>query len=305
MKYIQYYKENNIGKEEVFQQFISSLRSSIKIWDYFVNWQKVNDNLKGIEIELNILNSLIGKKDFKNEFISLIKKYPNVVKTFPSLLAVREIKLEIMKDYKKGDLSYLTFTFDKKDRISDNEAEKYYTFIEKSGLIDLFYDKKVKNFVDYVLGVEVGLDSNGRKNRGGSLMEEVVEVFIKKAINKNTDLEYMAQATPNKIQEKWNYEVKFEISARSFDFAIYNKKTKKLFLVETNFYNDGGSKLKSVCGEFKSLFNELQKQSIAFIWITDGNGWKKTKRPLEETFNNNDFVFNLALLEQGLLDKVL
>lgn len=198
----------------------------------------------------------------------------------------------------------LNFDFKIQNQITDENAKKYFLFIEKSGLINLFHDKKIKNFVDYVFGVEVGLDSNGRKNRGGTLMEELVEVFLKQSLEKNNDLECIPQATPSRIQQQWNYDVKFDISARSFDFAVFNKKTRKLFLIETNFYNGGGSKLKSVCGEFKSLFNELQTQNIELIWITDGKGWLTAKRPLEETFNNNNYLFNINLIEKGVLDQI-
>lgn len=305
MKYIKFYEEQKISKDNLFNHFIENLRSSIKTWDYFVNWTKVNTNLKHVEVELNIMNSLIGKDNFESEFKSLIKKYPSIIKTLPVLLAVRDNTLEILKDYKKGDLSYLKFDFKEKESLSDEEIERCIVFINKSGLKDLFLNKKIKNFVDYVLGVEVGLDSNGRKNRGGKLMEELVETFVENTVEKNDTLEYIPQATPKKIKEKWNFDLDFEKSARSFDFAIYNKILKKIFLIETNFYNDGGSKLKSVCGEFKTLFNELQKQNIELIWITDGKGWGSTKRPLEETFNNNNYVFNLDLLEKGALIHVL
>lgn len=155
-----------------------------------------------------------------------------------------------------------------------------------------------------MFGVEVGLDSNGRKNRGGTLMEEVVEVFVKKSVFSNKDLEFLPQATPSKINTKWNYSVTFDKSARSFDFAVFNKKTKKLYLIETNFYNGGGSKLKAVCGEFKTLFNELKSQNIELIWVTDGDGWTTAKRPLEETFNNNNYVFNLEQLDKDILNEV-
>ncbi|MFZ3383456.1 MAG: type II restriction endonuclease [Candidatus Methanoperedens sp.] len=305
MKYIQFYQRNKISENEVFDSLISSLKSSVKVWDYFINWDKVNRNIKDINIELNLLNSLIGSSNLEEDFISLIKKYPNTAKVIPFLLAVRETEFEILRDYKNRDLSYLNFDFKSQNQITDEKAREYFLFIEKSGLIELFLDKKIKNFVDYVFGVEVGLDSNGRKNRGGTLMEELVEVFLKQSIEKNNDLECIPQATPSRIQQKWNYTVKFDISARSFDFAVFNKKTRKLFLFETNFYNGGGSKLKSVCGEFKSLFNELQKQNIELIWITDGKGWLTAKRPLEETFNNNNYLFNISLIEKGVLDEIL
>ncbi|MFW6046791.1 MAG: type II restriction endonuclease [Candidatus Woesearchaeota archaeon] len=305
MKYIEFYKKNNISEQDVFNYFINNMRSSIKVWDYFVNWNKVNNNLSKIDVELNILNSLIGKDNFDNAFKELLTKYPSIIKALPILLAVRDNKLEILKDYKKGDLTYLEFDFTEKTNLTEQEITKYLEYMTKSGLKELFLNKKVKNFVDYVLGVEVGLDSNGRKNRGGKLMEEIVEVFVKKTINENPHLEYISQATPTRIKKLWNFNINFEKSARSYDFAIYNKETKKIFLIETNFYNGGGSKLKSVCGEFKSLFNELKKQNIELIWITDGKGWESAKRPLEETFNNNNYVFNLDAIDKNILKEIL
>lgn len=304
MKYLQFYKKQGISEKEVFENFIKTTRTSIKVWGYFVNWQKVNENLEQVKIELNLLNSLIGCNNLENDFINLITKYPNVTKTLPVLLAIRDTKIQIIKDYKKHDLSYLTFDFSEKKQITKDEAKTYFYYLLESGLIELFQDRKIKNFVDYVFGVEVGLDSNGRKNRGGTLMEEIVEVFVKNSVSSNKDLEYLPQATPSKINEKWNYTVKFDKSARSFDFAVFNKKTNKLFLIEANFYNGGGSKLKAVCGEFKALFNELKSQNIELIWVTDGEGWITTKRPLEETFNNNNYVFNLAQLDKDILNEV-
>jgi DpnII restriction endonuclease. len=304
MKYIQFYNNTGIDKDCVFHEFIKNLKSSIKVWDYFVNWDKVNANVDNIKIELNILNSLIGSTNIEKDFVSLAVKYPEIIKTLPVLLAVRESNLEIIRDYHKGDLDYFIFDFNPKRSISEDDAKRYFAFISKSGLIDLFHDKKIKNFVDYVFGVEVGLDSNGRKNRGGTLMEQIVEVLVHNSVSKSSNLEFMPQATPSRIKSQWGYNVEFEKSARSYDFAVFNKATKKLFLLETNFYNGGGSKLKSVCGEFKILHNELINQGIEMIWVTDGKGWLTTQRPLEETFNNNDYVLNLYLLKKGILDEI-
>lgn len=170
-------------------------------------------------------------------------------------------------------------------------------------MINLFKKDGIKNLVDYVIGVEVGLDSNGRKNRGGALMEKIVESYIKKLCVEN-GFKYLSQARSTEIKTKWGIEVKVDKSERSFDFAVYNSKNKKIKLIEINFYNGGGSKLKAVCGEFKDLYRELKKQDIDFIWITDGLGWNTTKRPLEETYNNNDYVFNLSMLEEGILSKL-
>ncbi len=283
-----------------FTKFIDTLKNSIKTWEYFVNWEKVFENKAKYEITLNKLNYLLGKDDLENEFNILFKDNPEVFKALPALLAVRESKLEIF-DIDANDVEF--FDFGSEVEYSEGNAKKYFSFIEKTGLGKLFKDDGVKNLVDYVFGVEVGLDSNGRKNRGGKIMENIVEVFVKKFCEEN-QLEYLPQANSQKIMDKFDKLVKFDKSDRSFDFAIFNPKTRNLKLIETNFYNGGGSKLKAVCGEFKSLYNELKKQDIDFIWITDGQGWKTTKRPLEETYNHNEYVFNLNMLEKNILNDL-
>jgi len=279
-----------------FEQLVSTFKSSIKTWDYFVNWKKVFGNKSELEITLNKLNYLLGKENLKSEFNKLFASNPDIVKAFPVLLAVRENKLEI---FDKQERTTELFDFSN----TNSNPEKYFEFLEKSGLANLFNKDGVKNLVDYVMGVEVGLDSNGRKNRGGTLMEEIVEQFIKDFCNKY-GLEYLAQARSTAIHAKWGVAVKVDKSERSFDFAVYNPKNNKVKLFETNFYNGGGSKLKAVCGEFKSLFDELKAQEIDFIWVTDGLGWHTTKRPLEETYNHNEYVFNLQMLEDGALEKL-
>lgn len=279
-----------------FNTLINGFKSSIKTWDYFVNWKKVYSNKAELEISLNKLNYLLGKDNLKAEFSTLYSSNPDIVKALPILLAVREKNLEIFDKVSKKS-EFFNFL---KDEVN---ADKYYRFIENSGLDSLFKKDGVKNLVDYVLGVEVGLDSNGRKNRGGSLMEEIVESYVSAFCKKN-GFEYLSQARATAIRNKWGININVDKSERSFDFAIYNPANKNIKLFETNFYNGGGSKLKAVCGEFRSLNNELKRQNIDFIWITDGLGWHTTKRPLEETFNNNDYIFNLKMLEENILDML-
>jgi hypothetical protein len=282
--------------EKNFNNLINTFKSSIKTWDYFVNWKKVFSNASELEIILNKLNYLLGKDNLKEEFKKLYKSNPDIIKAIPVLLAVRENKLEIFDKVTKNS-EFFDFS------INDKTPDEYYEFLEKSGLARLFQKDGIKNLVDYVMGVEVGLDSNGRKNRGGTLMEEIVGTIIGDFCKKNS-FEYLAQARSTAIKSKWNLDVKVDKSERSFDFAVYNPKNKKIKLFETNFYNGGGSKLKAVCGEFKSLHTELKEQDIDFIWVTDGLGWFTTQRPLEETYNHNDYVFNLNMLETGILDNL-
>ena len=283
-----------------FNEFTNSFKSSIKTWDYFVNWEKVSLGKERGEIALNKLNYLLGKVDFDKKFIELITSEPDTLKVLPILIAVREGDIEIYDERKRNTK---WFYFNDKNSISEREANACLEFAKNTGIKKLFREDGIKNLVDYVWGVEVGLDSNGRKNRGGALMERIVHNFVKEFAEECGCL-YLHQATASKIKKEWGIKVKVNKSERSFDFAIFNPKSKSLKLVETNFYNSGGSKLKSVCGEFKSLRDELKRQKIDLLWITDGKGWDSAMNPLEETYNHNEFVFNLHMLEQGVLAQL-
>ena len=279
-----------------YNHLISTFKISIKTWDYFVNWNKVFSNGAELEILLNKLNYLLGKDDLRQEFYKLYAHNPDIIKALPVLLAVRESSIEVFDKINK-DSDFYDFTG------KYQAAEKYYDFIEKSGLTKLFKRDGIKNLVDYVIGVEVGLDSNGRKNRGGKLMEEIVGAFIVDFCNQN-GLDFLPQARASVIKTKWGHQIKVDKTERSFDFAVYNPKINKIKLFETNFYNGGGSKLKAVCGEFRSLYDELKQQDIELVWITDGIGWITAKRPLEEAYNHIENVFNLSMLESGALNDI-
>lgn len=289
----------NKTDDELFEEITSSFKHKITQWDYFVNWEKVLQNIKPIEKELNLLNYLIGKQDLYNETVDLLLKYPETIKAIPLLLAIREKSLEVLIDTRK--FIYRNFDFSKKN-YNEDEIKTFADFILKSGLGELLQDKKVKNLVDYATGVEVGLDSNGRKNRGGTLMESIVEEFVRDA-SLDLNMEYMPQATAVKIKEKWNIDVKVDKSSRIIDFAI--NKSGKLYFIECNFYGGGGSKLKSTATEYIRMNEYWNKQGIEFIWITDGAGWKSTVKPLREYFDKADYLLNLEMLRKGILKMIL
>ncbi len=305
MKNLPFYKNtlNCDTGDQVFDFLISNLKPSNTIWSYFVNWEKVFTNTKQIELALNNLNYLIGKDNFDDEFKFLLKENPNIVKVIPALV-VRDgkntKKFNILVDYQNKKLIYEDYDFSKKD-ISDDDIEKYLRFVKETGLKVLITDKKIKNLVDYMIGVEAGLDSNGRKNRGGHAMENIVEVFIKDVCEKN-DFRYLKEANADKIKSEFGYDVPVDKSSRRYDFVIDSGK--ELFIIETNFYGGGGSKLKSTAGEYRNLSDTLNGK-YKFFWITDGNGWKTTAKPLRETFDHNDYLFSLTMLEKGILEFLL
>ena len=283
----------------MFEYFVSTLLEKITQWDYFVNWKKVLSNVAPIEDELNLLNSLIGKQDIEKEAERLFSKYPSVVKALPSLLAVRDNSVKVLVD--ANNFVYQNFDFDKQS-VSKEEAVTFVEFIKFSGISELIENKRIKNFVDYVIGVEVGLDSNGRKNRGGSLMEKIVETFVADACNK-ISASYIPQAKAKKILNDWGIKIQVDKSSRIIDFAV-NKKG-RLYFIETNFYGGGGSKLKATASEYTKMSSYYKSQGIEFIWITDGQGWHTTLNPLREYFDSSEYLLNLEMLKNGVLHKIL
>ncbi|MBU4375595.1 type II restriction endonuclease [Patescibacteria group bacterium] len=306
MKFLNFYKEK-LGcknENEVFEYLVSNLQKSISDWDFFVDWDKVKDNVAKIETELNILNALLGKSDLDKKFIEIIKEYPKTKKVLPILIAIRNKKLKEMPILNVDDVlnfEIKDYVFDIKTDTTPKIEKELLRFFEESGLKKIFEDRSIKNLVDYCLGVEVGMDTNARKNRGGHNMEDIVGIYIKN-ICKESNCKYLKEANAEKIKKELGYNVPVDKSSRRYDFVVDNGK--ELFIFETNFYGGGGSKLKSTAGEYRNLYG-LLKGKYKFIWITDGLGWESTSKPLRETFNHNDYVFNLAMLEKGILEFLL
>ena len=280
-----------------FMTWLLGFRDSIADYNYYIDFEKVYRNVEGIKVELNILNSLIGSKNIEADFETLLEKYPEILKCIPLLLAVRANEIYAID----GDGEF-TYEF-KEPNLS---AEQYKVFMRKTGLFDLMANHIVNNLVDYATGVETGLDSNGRKNRGGHLMENLVESFIKKSgfIKNET---YFKEMYIHQITEKWN----IDLSAISnqgkmekrFDFVI--RTDKMIYGIETNFYGSGGSKLNETARSYKTLALETDTiDGFTFVWFTDGKGWTKAKNNLEETFDVMEHIYNIKDLENGIINEV-
>ncbi|WP_198305444.1 type II restriction endonuclease [Arcobacter vandammei] len=288
-----------------FGTLVNTLQNSIFTWNYFTDFEKVKINVKKIEKELNLLNYLLGKENIEEEFLSLLEEYPKVRKILPILVAIRSDKLSttpIITDMETLIPQNKHYIFN--DELNENIKKELLIFFNESGLKDFFENKSVKNLVDYCIGVEVGFDTNARKNRTGDLMENLVEKYLNTFCNKNKNFSFISQATQKRIKEFFNYDIEIDKNSRRFDFALYDKNINKLYLIEVNYYSGGGSKLKATAGEYVSLHNFLKAQNITFIWITDGLGWNKAKSSLEETFNHNDYVINLEMLKNGILNEI-
>ena len=286
-----------------FNTWLAGFRDSIADYGYYIDFEKVHRNVDGIKVELNILNSLIGSKNIKEDFKALIKKYPEVLKCIPLLLAVRTNEI-YCQDENGGHL--YQFQFGKYPPNSYAHYEHYTYFMEHTGLFDLLENHIINNLVDYATGVETGLDSNGRKNRGGHLMEDLVESFIKKAdFVKNVS--YFKEMYIQQITDKWG----IDLSAISnqgkmekrFDFVV--KTPTMIYGIETNFYGSGGSKLNETARSYKTLATEADTiDGFTFVWFTDGKGWTSARHNLEETFDVMDNIYSIKDLEDGIITEV-
>ena len=280
-----------------FEEWLGTFRKSISDYKYYVDFEKIYANVEGCKIELNILNSLIGSKDIKAEFKQILAKYPETLKCIPLLLAVRTKEIYTIDD--EGEFIY---SFKK----MNYSVDQYCIFMEKTGLFDLLRNHIINNLFDYATGVETGMDSNGRKNRGGHLMEDLVESFISK-LGLQKGKEYFKEMYIHEITEKWG----IDLSAISnqgrmekrFDFVV--KTPKMIYVIETNCYTSGGSKLNETARSYKTLAQEIETISgVTFVWFTDGQGWLSARHNLEETFDVMDNVYNIADMQNGIMGKL-
>lgn len=286
-----------------FNDWLSGFRDSIADYGYYIDFEKVHRNVDSIKVELNILNSLIGSKNIELDFENLMRKYPEVLKCIPLLLAVRASEI-YCQDENGGHL--FQFDFGKYPPNSHAHYERYKYFMRETGLFDLLENHIVNNLVDYATGVETGLDSNGRKNRGGHLMEDLVESFIQKA-GFVKDVSYFKEMYIHQITNKWN----IDLSAISnqgkmekrFDFVV--KTPNMIYGIETNFYGSGGSKLNETARSYKTLAWETEEiDGFTFVWFTDGKGWTSARNNLEETFDVMEHIYNIKDLEDGIIEKI-
>lgn len=283
--------------------FLNSLSSTNRTPEYYVNWEKVSRNTKLFELELNTLNYLIGKPNIINEARELFEKQPQLLKAIPILIASRDKLLDVLiiDDDDNMDFYHLDFK-----KIDINKLDTYMEFIEDAGLFEFLQNKVTQNLVDYVYGVETGLDSNGRKNRSGQTMEGILERKVQTTCKK-LGYQSASEVTASWIKKAWGISVPVDKSIRRFDQAIYDINRNKLFLIETNYYGGGGSKLKSVAGEFVSLNNLIDQSSedITFLWVTDGKGWLTAHLPLLEAFDEVRVILNLEMLRKDFLYSLI
>lgn len=280
-----------------FAEWLLTFTDSIANYKYYIDFETIYKNAEIYKIELNMLNSLIGSQNIEQDFENLIHKYPEVLKCVPILLAVRQTEIIVLDD--EGNKFEYNF------KNMNYNVEQYTTFMRETGLFDLLEKHLINNLYDYVLGVECGLNSNARKNRGGHLMENLVEKFIQRA-GFTKDKTYFKEMYLQDIERRWKLNMSFisnkNQATKRFDFVI--KTDKCIYGIETNFYALGGSKLNETARSYKMIAEEAKRVvGFEFVWFTDGMGWISARNNLRETFDNMEHIYNIADMKNGIMKE--
>lgn len=287
--------------EAKLEEFMGTRSVTNRTPAYYINWDKVRSNTTKYEIELNTLNYLVGKENIKEEAIRLFTQQPNLLKAVPTLIANRDYNLDILRIDSDKNMAFENLDF---HNIDTTKIENYVIFMEEAGLLTFLQKDAKKSLVDYAFGVEAGLDSNGRKNRSGTQNEEILEINLNKVVE-GTNWKYATQIGVQEIKRRWGVDVPTDKSSRRFDGVVFNPDKKTITLIETNFYGGGGSKLKSVAGEFRDLNKFVTRPDVQFVWISDGMGWDTARLPMSEAFEQIPNIINLNMVNKGYLKEII
>lgn len=261
-----------------FDLFMSQLAETNATLDFYTDFSKIRENVRSIEIKLNTLNYLIGKEDLAAAVKELWDNDKRVFSILDILIATRkEHKKKYLDDMGKPHLIHeLLSTYD-----------GVMKFLNETGVADVLRNKDIKNLVDYVFGVEAGLDTNARKNRSG----DITELLLHRILTANGikhRMEVYSHEFPA-LQEALGADEK------RFDFEIETKRC--TYLIEVNFYNGGGSKPNEVARAYRELSPIVNNvDGFEFVWVTDGQGWNSARNKLEEAYNEIDRMYNFESL---------
>lgn len=303
--------------EEMAELFVSNLLDTNRGFNYYVDWNNINGYQKFL-IEIHALDVLIGQKDdqqFEAIFKELLGKLPTTVATFPYLFALAKAdrymvwnsayKLKIIGtelddgDFKEYDFSLTTL----RGNLTDEQIDLYYDFFKKMGLKNLFQNLLEKSVLDYIIGVLVGLDSNGRKNRGGLAFELACKPILDDICNKY-GIKIITQKKFS-VLRKYDISVSEDIENRKADFILLDTNSRKCMNIEVNFYNGAGSKPEEIIDSYINRQSELANNNIEFALITDGNCWKGTSNQLVKGFRRLKYLMNFKIAKSGLLEEII
>ncbi|MDE7478120.1 MAG: type II restriction endonuclease [Lachnospiraceae bacterium] len=281
-----------------FDEWLKTFTDNINNWNYYVNYNTAYKNTAAVKRQLALLNTLKGAENIEDEFRDLVKEYPECLKAIPLLLAVRENVIAITENDRRLDFNFNKMNY---------SVDLYVEFMQKTGIFELLQSHVIGDLLDVGLGINIGLDSNARKNRGGDQMEDLVEFFIK-AAGFEKDVTYFKEMYLEEVEKKWGYNLS-AISAegtatKRFDFVVKPMNSREVYICECNCYSSSGSKLNETARSFKTISLEAKDiQHVHFVWFTDGAGWLKTKKNLKETYDVQDDIYNINDLKNGIIKE--
>ena len=281
-----------------FDEWLKTFTDNINNWNYYVNYNTAYKNTTAVKRQLALLNTLKGAENIEEEFKDLVKEYPECLKAIPLLLAVRENVIAITENDRCLDFNFNNMNYN---------VDLYVEFMQKTGIFELLQSHVIGDLIDVGLGINIGLDSNARKNRGGDQMEDLVEFFMK-AAGFEKDVTYFKEMYLEEVEKKWGYDLS-AISAegtatKRFDFVAKPRNSSEVYICECNCYSSSGSKLNETARSFKTISLEARHiQHVHFIWFTDGAGWFKTKKNLKETYDVQDDIYNINDLKNGIIKE--
>lgn len=274
---VNYLKLGFKSDDEYMDEFFKTILPSNRTYGYYVDWKKINGHLQDSLVEISILNSLnkVPDGELEDKFREILEHYPNVVPLLPLIIAIRDNKVPVFDfDTKKLE----EFDFRKKGY----DVDKIVQFAVNSGILNLFRD--IDDLYSYLMGVEVGLDTNSRKNRSGHIFEDIVGDFL------NGKFEDVNHVRIEKEDSSLHID-----RVKRIDYVVYvNNKPK--YAIECNFYGGSGSKPIEVAHAYARLQNDLDKYGITFVWVTDGLGWKKMAKALRDIHENIEYLVNYDML---------
>ena len=262
-----------------FNKFMSQLQETNQTLDFFCNFDKIAANVDNIKLSLCMLNSMIGTNDLRRSVETIWNRDRSAFSVMDILIAVRSEGKKVVLN-SAGDCIILDELFTSIDGVME--------YLEETGLADLFRQKKINDLVDYVFGIETGLDSNARKNRSGHVMEGMVARILDK-----NGVRYRQEV----YSSEWSEITKvLGDDEKRFDFVIQTPK--KTYLIEVNFYSGGGSKLNEVARSYSDIAPKINSvPGFEFVWITDGIGWKSAKNKLQEAYSIIPSIYNLTSIK--------
>ena len=276
------------SENEYISHFLGKLLPTNRTYDFFVDWEKVREHVKKYVKEISLLNSLakVSSAERKALLKDIFIKYPETIPVIPLIIAVREKEITIVEIGE--EILHRTFNFTRR-RLTEKDAEILVNFCDKTGILQLF--SEINDLYAYLLGVEVGLDTNARKNRSGKMFQKIVGIMLKKKLSKL-----------NVIIKEENIPLRIGRGKKA-DFVVYYRGSPKV-IVECSFYHTSGSKPIETANSYINLQQELRKRNLTLIWITDGPAWKDMKKQITRAIRKLDFPLNYTIANEKIKDII-